>query len=79
MPFSIWAKSRSVQEHYPEALDHFTDVISNFPSSFKLADARYKRGVTYSQWEKKPKPSQICERSRTFSPKQRKTRPPEQS
>jgi tol-pal system protein YbgF len=36
-----------VQKHYPEALDHFTDVISNFPSSFKLGEARYKRGLTY--------------------------------
>lgn len=36
-----------VQKHYPEALDHFSDVISNFPSSFKLGEARYKRGLTY--------------------------------
>jgi len=36
-----------VQKHYPEALDHFTDVISNFPSSFKLGEARYKRGLAY--------------------------------
>jgi tol-pal system protein YbgF len=36
-----------VQKHYPEALDHFSDVIANFPSSFKLGEARYKRGLTY--------------------------------
>jgi tol-pal system protein YbgF len=36
-----------VQKHYPEALDHFSDVILNFPSSFKLGEARYKRGLTY--------------------------------
>jgi tol-pal system protein YbgF len=36
-----------VQKHYPEALDHFSDVIANFPGSFKLGEARYKRGLTY--------------------------------
>jgi tol-pal system protein YbgF len=36
-----------VQKRYPEALDHFSDVILNFPSSFKLGEARYKRGLTY--------------------------------
>jgi tol-pal system protein YbgF len=36
-----------VQGHFPEALDHYSDVIANFPQSFKLGAARYKRGVTY--------------------------------
>jgi tol-pal system protein YbgF len=36
-----------VQQKYPEALDHYSDVIANFPNSFKLAAARYKRGATY--------------------------------
>ncbi len=36
-----------LQKRYPEAVDHFSDVIANFPNSFKLAAARYKRGLTY--------------------------------
>ena len=36
-----------VQGKYPEALDHYSDVIANFPNSFKLGAARYKRGATY--------------------------------
>jgi len=36
-----------VQKRYAEALDHYSDVIANFPSSFKLGEARYKRGLTY--------------------------------
>jgi len=43
-----------VQQRYPEALDHYSDVIANFPSSFKLGAARYKRGVTYIAMGKKP-------------------------
>jgi hypothetical protein len=35
-------------------LDHYSDVIANFPSSFKLGAARYKRGVTYIAMGKKP-------------------------
>jgi tol-pal system protein YbgF len=44
-----------LQGHYPEALDHYSDVIANFPNSFKLAAARYKRGVTYVAMGDKPK------------------------
>jgi tol-pal system protein YbgF len=44
-----------VQGRYPEALDHYSDVIANFPNSFKLAAARYKRGVTYIAMGDKPK------------------------
>jgi tol-pal system protein YbgF len=43
-----------VQQKYPEALDHYSDVIANFPNSFKLGAARYKRGVTYIAMGKKP-------------------------
>ena len=43
-----------VQQRYPEALDHYSDVILNFPNSFKLGAARYKRGVTYIAMGKKP-------------------------
>ncbi len=43
-----------VQQRYPEALDHYSDVIANFPSSFKLGAARYKRGVTYIAMGKRP-------------------------
>ena len=43
-----------VQGKYPEALDHYSDVIANFPSSFKLGAARYKRGVTYIAMGKRP-------------------------
>jgi tol-pal system protein YbgF len=43
-----------VQQRYPEALDHYTDVISNFPKSFKLGPALYKRGLTYIELGKKP-------------------------
>jgi tol-pal system protein YbgF len=43
-----------VQGHYPEALDHYSDVIANFPDSFKLANARYKRGLTYIAMGQKP-------------------------
>ena len=42
-----------VQQRYPEALDHYSDVIANFPNSFKLGAARYKRGVTYIAMGKK--------------------------
>lgn len=42
-----------VQQRYPEALDHYSDVITNFPNSFKLGAARYKRGVTYIAMGKK--------------------------
>ena len=44
-----------VQGKYPEALDHYSDVILNFPSSFKSGAARYKRGVTYIAMGDKPK------------------------
>lgn len=44
-----------VQQRYPEALDHYSDVIANFPNSFKLGSARYKRGVTYVAMGDKPK------------------------
>lgn len=44
-----------VQQRYPEALDHYSDVILNFPQSFKLGAARYKRGVTYVAMGDKPK------------------------
>jgi tol-pal system protein YbgF len=44
-----------VQARYPEALDHYSDVIANFPQSFKLGAARYKRGVTYIAMGDKPK------------------------
>jgi len=44
-----------VQQRYPEALDHYSDVIANFPASFKLGAARYKRGVTYIAMGDKPK------------------------
>ena len=44
-----------VQARYPEALDHYSDVIMNFPSSFKSGAARYKRGVTYIAMGDKPK------------------------
>jgi tol-pal system protein YbgF len=43
-----------VQQRYPEALDHYSDVIMNFPNSFKLGAARYKRGATYIAMGKKP-------------------------
>jgi tol-pal system protein YbgF len=42
-----------VQQKYPEALDHYSDVIANFPNSFKLGAARYKRGATYIAMGKK--------------------------
>jgi len=42
-----------VQKHYPEAIDHYSDVIANFPNSFKLGEARYKRGLTYLAMGKK--------------------------
>jgi tol-pal system protein YbgF len=42
-----------LQARYPEALDHYSDVIANFPNSFKLGAARYKRGVTYITMGKK--------------------------
>ncbi|HEY4840187.1 MAG TPA: tetratricopeptide repeat protein, partial [Candidatus Acidoferrales bacterium] len=44
-----------LQGRYPEAVDHYSDVIANFPNSFKLAAARYKRGVTYVAMGDKPK------------------------
>jgi TolA-binding protein len=43
-----------VQQKYPEALDHYSDENANFPSSFKLGAARYKRGVTYIAMGKRP-------------------------
>lgn len=42
------------QQRYPEALDHYSDVLSNFPKSFKLATSLYKRGMTYLAMGKKP-------------------------
>lgn len=44
-----------VQGRFPEALDHYSDVIANFPQSFKSGAARYKRGVTYIAMGDKPK------------------------
>jgi tol-pal system protein YbgF len=42
-----------VQKRYPEAIDRYSDVISNFPNSFKLGPALYKRGMTYIAMGKK--------------------------
>jgi len=42
-----------VQKHYPEAVDHYSDVILNFPTSFKQGESRYKRGLTYIAMGKK--------------------------
>jgi tol-pal system protein YbgF len=42
------------QKRYAEALDHYSDVLANFPNSFKLADSLYKRGLTNLDLGKRP-------------------------
>ncbi len=42
-----------VQQRYAEALEHYSDVIANFPKSFKFTTALYKRGLTYIELGKK--------------------------
>jgi tol-pal system protein YbgF len=41
------------QKRFAEALDHYSDVLANFPNSFKLAGALYKRGLTNLELGKK--------------------------
>jgi tol-pal system protein YbgF len=42
------------EKQYAEALDHYSDVLANFPNSFKLGPALYKRGLTNIELGKKP-------------------------
>lgn len=42
------------QKRFAEALDHYSDVLANFPNSFKLADSLYKRGLTNLDLGKRP-------------------------